>query len=347
MKKLFATAIAAIGAIASLMPANTEACSRIEYVGKDSLIVIGRSLDWKTPIPTNLYVYPRGMKKVSSDQPNHISWTSRYGAVYAVSYDGGIAEGMNEKGLCINGLFCKGTIYENSAPDNRPFLSLSLIVAWLLDQYATTPEVVEVIKKRDFVIQGATFDGGTASTLHWGVTDAQGRSAIIEFDNGEVKVYDPGDVRVMTNDPQWPDMLAIINYWDKIGGSHMLPGTVSSPDRCVRANFFAHHVEATSDAPLAVAITRSILGNVSVPYTYLIEGEPNVSSTQWKSYSDLRDRVYYFELVTNPGYVYVDLNKCNLREGAPVMKFNTTENQGFIGDISSRLTPSQPFSPIF
>ena len=38
-------------------------CSRVVFLGPDSLTLVGRTLDWRTPIPTNLYVYPRGMEK--------------------------------------------------------------------------------------------------------------------------------------------------------------------------------------------------------------------------------------------------------------------------------------------
>ena len=142
-------------------------------------------------------------------------------------------------------------------------------------------------------------------------------------------------------------MNAILDYWDKIGGTHALPGTVSSPDRCVRANFFAHHVEKVNDPDLAVAICKSVIVPSCVPYTYLIGGEPNVSSTQWRSYSDIRGRRYFFDIVTNPGYYYIDLNKCNLRKGASVMKFNTSENTDVFGDVTLMLKPSAPFTPMY
>ena len=61
--KPYLMAAAMTAAIAVSAP-HAEACSRVIYQGVDSLFVIGRSLDWKTPIPTNIYVYPRGMKKV-------------------------------------------------------------------------------------------------------------------------------------------------------------------------------------------------------------------------------------------------------------------------------------------
>ena len=177
--------------------------------------MVARSLDWKTPIPTNIYVYPRGIEKQSSNLSDAIRWKSKYGAVYAVGYDGGITEGMNEKGLVINGLFCKTAVYEKMTADNdKPYMSLAVFVAWLLDNNATVPSVVTAfitvpevraqLEKRDFRIQGATFDGGTVSTLHWGVTDATGQSMIFEFTGGDLKCYDMEDYRAMTNDPEWP-----------------------------------------------------------------------------------------------------------------------------------------------
>lgn len=349
LRKVILTISLFIGLAVSMCVNKAEACSRIVYHGTDSLFVVGRSLDWRTPIPTNLYVYPRGVEKVSSNQPNAIHWKSRYGAVYAVGYDGGITEGMNEKGLVINGLFCKGTVYGNESTVNRPPMSMAMFVGWLLDMNATTDEVVKVLSAHDFNIGGATFDEGTVSALHWGVTDATGKSVIVEFDHGKINIYDMGDVRAMTNDPQWPDMLAIIKYWENIGGKNMLPGTVTSPDRCVRANYFAHHVKSVGDADLAVAIARSVLVNSSVPYTYEIEGSPNLSSTQWRSYADTRDLRYYFDIVTNPGYYYVDLNNVNLKEGASILKLDTSaqENVNLVGDISKKMIKSTGFKPMY
>lgn len=349
MRRIFAkiAAVATVLAAAVIAPAECGACSRVLYKGLDSLMIVGRSLDWKTPIPTNLYVYPRGMSKVGSDQPGAVRWTSKYGAVYAVGYDGGITEGMNEMGLVINGLFCKGTVYNDADTQGRPPMSLSVFIAWLLDLNATTQQVIDVLNEHNFTIGGATFDGGTVSTLHWGITDTSGRSAILEFDHGKVRVYDMGDYRAMTNDPQWPAMKAIIDYWEGIGGKNMLPGTVSSPSRCVRANFFAHQVKTVAEADLGLSIVRSIMADVSVPYTYMIEGEPNLSSTQWRSYADLRDRRYYFDIVTNPGIYYIDLTRLDLYEGAPVLKLDTSKETSIVGCANKYLHRADPFTPMY
>ncbi|MCC8114455.1 MAG: linear amide C-N hydrolase [Bacteroidales bacterium] len=357
MKRLLVLALAIAGFFAIQ---KADACSRVVYEGDttetevpntpqtpNALHIVGRSLDWKTPIPTNLFVYPRGMKKKSNDKGKCIEWTSKYGSVYAVSYNSGITEGLNEKGLSINGLFCKGTVYNSERQADKPYMSLAVFVAWMLDQCATTQEVIDLVKAQDFHITGATFDGGTVSTLHWGVTDPSGDTALLEFHDGQLNIYQGFDMPVLTNDPTWPQMNAINDYWQKVGGANMLPGTVKSPDRFVRGYFFDHNVQHVSDRNVALAIVRSILANVSVPYLYTVDSDPNVSSTQWRSFSNLRDRLYYFDVVTNLGLVYVDLSKCDLNPGASVLYWDTTAHPEAVGDITAQMEKVQPFTPMY
>ena len=87
--------------------------------------------------------------------------------------------------------------------------------------------------------------------------------------------------------------------------------------------------------------------NVSVPYTYTVQGEGNVSSTQWRSFSNIRDRLFYFDVVTNPGLFYIDLKKCDLSKGASVMKLDVSKSCDYVGDVTGRLYMSTPFTPMF
>lgn len=346
MRKIFLTILSVVMLAVLSMPHKAEACSRVVYKGDSTLCIVGRSLDWKTPIPTNIYVYPRGIKKESSDKPGAFTWTSRYGAVYAVSYDAGITEGMNEKGLAVNALFCKPAVYSNNETSGRAPVSLAVFVAWLLDNNATTAEVVEMVKDQNFTLSGSSFDSGTETKLHFAVTDATGETALLEFTDGFLRVYNPGDIHCFTNDPEWPQMKAIVDYWKKVGGVNMLPGTVKSPDRCVRGNFFIDNVVHTGDAEVAFPIVRSVMMNVSVPYLYTVDSEPNVSSTQWRSFCNLRDKLYYFDMAVNLGVYYIDLGKIDLRKGAPVLKLLTAEHRNITGDANKYLVRTKPFVPI-
>ena len=80
--------ILVVGAIAfATANDDVEACTRVVYVGDNNEVVTGRTLDWKSPIGTNLYVMPRGMERVGYDQPNTIKWMSKYGSVVSVGYE--------------------------------------------------------------------------------------------------------------------------------------------------------------------------------------------------------------------------------------------------------------------
>ncbi len=87
--------------------------------------------------------------------------------------------------------------------------------------------------------------------------------------------------------------------------------------------------------------------NSSVPYNYNISGEPNISSTQWRSYSNLRDKLYYFDIVTNPDYYYVDLKKCDLTPTGKILKLDTEKTSDLVGDVTDRFEKSEGFKPMY
>lgn len=335
------------GALAST-PAPVGACSRVVYHGADSIIAVGRSLDWRTPIPTNLWVYPRGLVKKSHNLPGAFEWEARYGSVYAVGYDTGITEGINEKGLTAASLFCKGAVYATpaTAEGKRP-MSLAVFIAWILDQNATTDEAVAMIRDSGFTISASDFDNGTVPALHFAITDPSGKTAILEFVDGKLNIYEGTDLDVLTNDPVYPSMEAINTYWEGIGGTHSLPGTVKSPDRFVRASFFNKNVRRATSSDKAVDIVRSIIMNVSVPEDYAVEGEPNLSSTQWRSVADLNRRRYYFDLVGNLGVFYIDLSALDLRPGSGTRRLDTAATVDFAGCANGLLRPTPPFTPAY
>ena len=342
IKKLLLTVSAmALGTLAA-MP-----CSRVVLHGGDSLTLVGRTLDWRTPIPTYLYVYPRGMQKQGMPDGNTYHWTSKYGSVLAVSYDGGVTEGMNEKGLVMNALFCKGTVYRSSDDGKLPAMSLAVFISYFLDNFATVDEVKTWLDTNEFAIYGASFDKGTEAALHWAVTDTTGKTLVMEFQNGNLNVYVSDDYDALTNDPPFEQILAINNYWKQVGGANMLPGTVRSPDRFARASFFIHHVPANVDHTRAAAEVLSVLANVSVPLGYELEDAPNLSSTQWKSVADANKLIYYFGFTTQFAVFNIDLSKLNLQPGAPVLKLDTERNTDMHGCVNNLLKKSEPFKPMW
>lgn len=336
-----------IALVLVLAPGRADACSRVVYLGDKPYVLVGRTLDWRNPIPTNIYVYPRGMERTSMPEQPYLKWNSRYASVLAVGYDGGVTEGMNEKGLVMNGLFCKDAVYKESVGGTNPVMSLAVFVSYFLDNFATVDEVEAWLASSDFAISGKTFDGGTVSALHWAITDTTGMTLLMEYNGGKLNIYKGRDLQVLTNDPTHPKMEAIEQYWDKVGGDNMLPGTVRSADRFVRASFFIKHVPTNFDYPQALGSIMSIMGTVSVPYGYEIKGEPNVSSTQWTSISDSTGGKYYFRQTTSTGALWIDLSQLTLSPGAPVLKLDMSKHGTATGCVNKLLEKSAPFTPMW
>ena len=340
----------ALSAVALMGIQTASPCSRVVFLGDSTTnyVMVGRTLDWRTPIPTNLYVYPRGVEKQSMPSGPMLTWTSQYGSVVAVGYDGGVTEGMNEAGLVVNGLFCKGTIYKEAIGNNdMPVMSLSMFVSYFLDNFATVGEVSAWLADNQFAIFGKTFDGGTASTLHWAMTDKSGETLVLEYVDGNLNLYKSRDLQVMTNDPPMPQMQAIDKYWQGVGGVNMLPGTVRSADRFVRALFFIKRVPDNVGYDAALGSLASIMGTVSVPYGYEIVGEPNVSSTQWRSIADSPGGKYYFKFADSLSTFWVDLSRMMLNPGAPILKLDTSKHTDFSGCVNHLFKKSAGFTPMW
>ncbi|MDO4318932.1 MAG: linear amide C-N hydrolase [Bacteroidales bacterium] len=341
----------AILAAVALCAVSARPCSRVVFRGDSTdIVMVGRTLDWRTPIPTNIYVMPRGMQRQSMPDGPRYEWVSKYASVVAVGYDGGVTEGMNECGLVMNGLFCRGSEYKMAVEgSDTKVMSLAVIVSYFIENFATVDEVETWLRDNEFGINGKTFDGGTTSLLHWALTDRTGKTLIMEYQGGHLNLYASPDYQVLTNNPPFPDMLAISAYWnDEVGGMNMLPGTVRSSDRFARASYFIHHQPSVGvDSEQAYTQLASLMDNVSVPAGYEIPGQPNLSMTQWRSISDLGGLRYYFKFADALGTFYIDLNHLLLNQGAPVLKLDTADHAGFFGCVNDRLKRSEPFKPMW
>ncbi len=93
----------AVAAVTLIPIQHAAACSRVVYETGNGTYITARGMDWNDPTAsTALWVYPRGMKQTGGAGERPITWTSRYGSVFASFYDAANADGMNEKGLVAN-----------------------------------------------------------------------------------------------------------------------------------------------------------------------------------------------------------------------------------------------------
>lgn len=327
---------------------QANACTRVTYVG-DNAVITGRTLDWKTPIPNNIYVLPRGIARQSYDEPERsVQWTSRYASVVAVGYDIGVAEGMNQEGLCCNILYLPGTYYAEQG-DPRPLMSTSLWAQYVLDNFATTREAVATLSLDAFQINAPAMPGGDATTVHMAISDKTGNSAIVEYLNGKLSIHEGKQYQVLTNAPPYDQQLAIYDYWKTVGGLNMLPGTARSQDRFTRASFYVGMLDKDLPHDKALGGVFGIVGNCAVPTGISIPNQPEISTTQWRSVSDQTNQIYFYRETNSPSTIWIDLREFDIYPGAPIMKLDLiSKGQGMMsGNVIKQMKKSAGYTPMF
>ncbi|NAW86897.1 linear amide C-N hydrolase [Photobacterium halotolerans] len=336
--------LAITGTCLLLVAASAFACTRAVYQGPDGMIITARSMDWKEEIPANLWLFPRGMKRNGAVGSNSVTWTSKYGSVVTSAFDISSTDGMNEKGLVANLLWLAESSYPEYGPDKKG-LTVAAWVQYVLDNFATVEEAVDALRSESFVVVSADIPGTDRfATLHLSISDAKGDNAIFEYIDGKLVIHHDMSYTVMTNSPVFEQQLALNAYWRQIGGLTMLPGTNRAADRFVRASFYMDAIPRTSDTRTAVASVFSVIRNASVPFGITSEEEPNISSTRWRSVSDQKNLVYYFETALTPNTLWVDLKGANFSEGSPVRKLSLTNHEIYTGNALGKFEVSEPFT---
>ena len=341
MKKLFVLLLCAVMNLFFTIEAT--ACTRVVYQGPENTVITARSMDWKDEIPANMWIFPRGMQRKGEVGPNSITWKSRYGSVIVSSFDISTADGMNEKGLVANILWLAESEYPKY-DGKRKGLTIAAWVQYVLDNFASVKEAVGELRKEKFVIV-SDFISGTDkfTTLHLSISDATGDNAIFEYIGGKLVIHHDRSYNVMTNSPIFTKQLDLNEYWRGIPGTIMLPGTNRAADRFVRASYYVKAIPQTSDTRIAVAGVFSVIRNCSVPFGISSKDEPNISSTRWRSVSDQKNLVYYFENVLTPNVFWVDLKKVDFSENASVKKLTLEKHETYAGDAVDSFKNASPF----
>lgn len=329
---------------ASLMLATpASACTRCLRVFADGSVIVGRSMDWVEDPGSELWIFPRGLRRSGNAGPASLEWTSRYGSVVVSFYGVASADGMNEKGLVVNILYLAESDYGTPVA-GRPNLSIGGWAQYVLDSYATVAEAVAELEKEPFTIVAPVLPNGDPGVGHLAISDPSGDSAILEYIGGRLVIHHGRDYAVLTNSPPFGDQLALDAYWKEIGGDVMLPGTIRASDRFVRTSFYINAIPANLTGRRAIASVFSVIRNASAPLGITTPGEPNVASTIWRTVHDQKERVVYFDSAISPTVFWVPLAEVDLAAGAGVKRLPLKGGETYSGDASGALEPADAFS---
>lgn len=314
-------------------------CTRVLWNGNDLAVLVGRTMDWPESTQPTQTVFPRGRARdgglVGGQRAvagKALEWTSRHGSLVTSVYGIGAADGINERGVAAHALYLQSTDVGERDPE-RPGLHLGMLVQYLLDMAATVGEAVALLDTFQPVMVSAH---GRDATIHVAIEDADGDSAIVEYEAGAPVVHHGREFTLMTNDPRYDEQLALLDEQDFAHPSSdlPLPGNVNPRDRFQRAAYYSALLPEPRSEREAAASVLSIMRNVSVPF-----GAPyhdfGIYNTEYRTVADLTNRRYFFELTTSPNVIWTELGALDFSPGAPVLVLDPDDIQ-LSGDVSGR-----------
>jgi choloylglycine hydrolase len=199
--------------------------------------------------------------------------------------------------------------------------------------------------------------------LHFAVNDAQGHSAVIEYVDGKMSVYD-NPLGVVTNSPtfDWhqtnlrnyihlsPNNAApVVMSGEKLVGFGQgtgmvgLPGDFTPPSRFVRAVAFTQAAPPTDTADQSVWQAFHLLNQFDLPLGAIRgtdNGKPIADFTNWTTAADMKHLRYYFNTYQNRRIKMVDLNKIVLNsKDLQIISMQELESAQDVSDTAKNWTP--------
>jgi choloylglycine hydrolase len=326
---------------------SSEMCTDIRLVKIADHQVSARTLDFAFELGSQVEVVPRGNS--GSSVPTETSvpalkWTNELGFVgmNAFGFEWGLADGLNEAGLSIGTLWLPETKIPTTAPASgeKPAMDFINIARWILGTCRTVADAKTALesvqiwnpslgqmwpKDRPMPAQAKPLEAYSI-TEHISMHDAQGKSLVVEFLDGQMHFHD-NPIGVMTNSPTYDWHLTNLrNYIELTNvektpvnlmgmevtptgngtGLMGMPGDVTPPSRFVRATMLTMVADKAKDARDAINQAFHSLDLVSVPRFVAASGD----YTQWYVARDHDNPTYYvrdYDSWTTDVHVLADL----------------------------------------
>lgn len=326
-----------IAAVSTLFFSTTVfSCTTVFANDKGVNKVVARTMDLFISDTPMIVAQPRGQAHTGAAGEHSIHWKSKYGSLVVTAFHTStVSDGINEKGLSAHLLYLTGSEY-TSSESNTAKLSNALWAQYILDNFATVDEAIKGTRNLQLV---ATKVHGRTWPIHLAMEDASGDSAVIEYIQGQEKIYHGSQYRVMTNEPAYNIQLANLKNYQGFGGKRSLPGDSDPLSRFVRvATYLKTLPESTSEID-ALAYIFSVIRSAMVPFGAIDTSGNNTEDawpTRWVTVADVTNKVYFFNSTSAPNIIWFDLNKINFSENAPIVSIDPVDIH-LEGDVTNKL----------
>ena len=340
MKKVL---LASILSLIMASQATVNACTSFIIKTTDGSPIYGRTMEWGAfDLHSELVLVPRNMPFTSElgAGKKGMSWKNKYGfvAINAVKKPF-VTDGMNETGLTLGVLYFPGFAKYQSSKAGAEASTMNNVdlSAYILGQFKTVAEIKAALPKiRVIYNEDLAKEFGAPAPLHLVATDSTGASIVIEYEEGELHIYD-NKIGVMTNAPSYDWHIMNLRNYPQLNpyggptpghigdvslapfgaGSGMLglPGDVTPPSRFVRAVAYTSTTLPFDTIDKGINEASRILNNFDIPRGMVREGESaekyHLNFTTWSTIGDIKGKRYFWWTEHNRRMRMVDLKKLN------------------------------------
>lgn len=295
--------VMACAILAVFLYTRASACTWFDFRNDQGNYFIGRTMEWPGDLRGEITIVPRNYKLGS--------FKTKYGFV-GMSHGGLLfSDGLNEHGLACSGLWLDESNY---ADKKAGAYHAAELIHYLLGNTKTVDEALSFIKAHDFYTSAdfASLASGIKLLLHFAITDATGRSVVVEFINGKAVIHE-NKVGAMTNDPRYEEQL---KNWSQYVGKPFSEENFEAFDLSPKGRFCRMAALNATQAKVPTdiaAVNRawSMINTVDIPqgtlYWRWVSNHPQFTS--YAVVGDLKNRIYYFRTYDNYDIRKIDLKK--------------------------------------
>ena len=303
-------------------------CTCIEFKSKD--FYFGRNLDLEYNFGEKVVVTPRNYEfKLKNNTIFNLKYAIIGMATVVDNYPL-YADAVNEKGLCMAGLYFPNNAVYKKEKENYTNIASFELIPWILGNFSKVSELKKELNKLNITDEKFN-EKMPLAQLHWMISDENDCIVLEQMEEG-LKIYD-NPYGVLTNNPPfYYHELNVSNYMnissdfpknrfsDKIKlnvygqGISMvgLPGDVTPPSRFVRAVFNKlNSVECISEEE-TISQFFHILDSVSMIKGTVVTKENKLDMTTYSSCINSTKGIYYFKTYYNNQINAVSFNEKNM-----------------------------------
>ena len=348
--------------MSTLTITSSFACTDFRLKANDGTILVTRTMEFAIPMNANLHSALRDklFQNTAPDGKPGLSWKGKYGYVYL---DGmGInntIDGMNEAGLSVEALYLPGETTYQTVPAGAdahaiPYFEMG---DWILSNFKTIDEVRAALPTVYAFAQPIPGKENIIFPLHFIINDANGKSIVVEYVKGELKIHDDS-LGVATNSPtydwQLTNLRNYVNLSPNLPAGHMingilfgatgqgsgmsgLPGDASPPSRFVKIAALIASVTPADNAKSELTLAQHIINNVDIPKGFVRavnKNETEYDYTQWTVFKDLTHKKLYFRTYGDSTIRYISLDKINFSKNATPLKMPIDSDANDTHDVT-------------